>query len=256
MYRTTQSNPAADWFKAVTPNPSATLRLFCFPYAGGGSAIFRGWPRQLPEEVEVVSALLPGREGRFREPPLDRVGDVIDAAAENILPWLDRPFAFFGHSMGALVSFELARRLRRDYGREPEHLFVSGRPAPQLPEEDPPIYDLPEPEFVAELERLNGTPREVLAHAELLGLVVPLLRADFAVCQTYAYLPAPPLGCPITAFGGLQDPDVRRETLEAWREQSRAGCALHMLPGDHFFINRAQADVLRIIARKLQTRAG
>jgi medium-chain acyl-[acyl-carrier-protein] hydrolase len=246
----------SNWFKSIAPNPASRLRLFCFPYAGGGSTIFRNWPRQLPPYVEVVTALLPGREGRFREPPLDSVERVIDAVTPNILPWLDRPFAFFGHSMGALLSFELARRLRRDHALEPEHLFVSGRGAPQLPERDAPIYNLPEPEFVAELARLNGTPREVLEHAELLELIVPLLRADFAVCQTHAYLPAPPLKCPITVFGGLQDPDVPRESLELWREQTRAAHALHMLPGDHFFVNQQQADILRVVSLKLHQQVG
>src|SRR5215216_1291987 len=100
MYRSMPINvAAAAWFKPAAPNPSAPLRLFCFPYAGGGSTIFRNWPRQLSPHVEVVTALLPGREGRLREPPLDRVDKVVDAAAENIRPWLDRPFAFFGHSM-------------------------------------------------------------------------------------------------------------------------------------------------------------
>jgi medium-chain acyl-[acyl-carrier-protein] hydrolase len=172
-------------------------------------------------------------------------------ALQELLPALDRPFAFFGHSMGAAIGYELAQLLRRDYHIEPTHLFVSGRHAPQLPDETPITYSLPEPEFVEELRQLNGTPAEILEHPELLKLLLPLLRADFELIQTYVYSSRPPLDCPITAFGGIEDKEVSREHLEAWREQTRASFSLKMFPGDHFFIHTAQALLVETIAREL-----
>ncbi len=239
------------WFLTPRPNPQATLRLFCFPYAGGGTTAYNGWAARLPRDVEVCLAQLPGREARLREPPLASVEQLVAALTENLSPYLDRPFAFFGHSMGAVVSFELARYLRAVRGLEPLHLFVSARRAPQLPRSERKTYLLPEDEFLAEVKRLNGTPSEVLEHEELMRLLLPLLRADFAVCQTHRYTPGAPLDCSITAFGGLGDHETGREKLEAWSELTSARFRLHMLPGDHFFIKTAQAQILQIIERTL-----
>jgi medium-chain acyl-[acyl-carrier-protein] hydrolase len=157
---------------------------------------------------------------------------------------------------GGLVSFELARALRRQHGQGPVHLFVSGRGAPQIPSEEPPLHALPEPEFINELRRLNGTPGEVLEHEELMQLLLPILRADFAVCETYHYEPAPPLDCPITAFGGLQDEDVTLAQIAAWREQTRAAFSAHLLPGDHFFLHTAQSLLLQILSQELNQLLG
>jgi medium-chain acyl-[acyl-carrier-protein] hydrolase len=153
--------------------------------------------------------------------------------------------------MGGLVSFELARLLRKNYGKSPVHLFVSGNGAPQVPDPDPPIYALPEPEFLEELRRLNGTPEAVLENAELMQLLLPAIRADFAVIETYAYTPESPLDCPITAFGGLQDREVSYDDLKAWQEQTNAAFSLHMLPGDHFFLQSAQPLLLQLLSKKL-----
>jgi medium-chain acyl-[acyl-carrier-protein] hydrolase len=243
---------SASWFAGSSAS-QAGFRLFCFPYAGGGSTIFHAWARQLEPQIAVASALLPGRESRLREPACTRIAPIIDALASDIFPYLDRPFAFFGHSMGGLVSFELARRLRWQYGLEPCQLFISGRRAPHLLPADPQIHDLPEPEFLAEVERLKGTPKEVLAHPELRSIMIPLLRADFAVCQTYSYLPAPPFRCPITVLGGLQDDEVPSAELEAWRMHTTGRFKLRMLPGDHFFINSQQPAILQLISNSLLT---
>jgi len=164
---------------------------------------------------------------------------------------MDQPFAFFGHSMGALLGFELARHLRRECGLSPSHLFVSGRRAPQLERARPPIYDLPQKELLRELKCLNGTPREALEHPELMELMLPLLRADFAVCDTYEYREGPLLDCSITALGGLLDADVTPQSLDGWREQTTASFSLHMLPGDHFFLQQDESQLLSIIAKDL-----
>ena len=240
------------WFQ-VLPNPAARIRLFCFPYAGGGSSIFRPWSNAFLHQIELVLALLPGRESRVREPGYTRLEDLVEALAGEIPPFLDKPFAFFGHSMGALIDFELARRLRDERGLEPEHLFVSGRRAPRIPRRDPYVHDLPEGEFVAELERLNGTPREVLEHEELMALMIPLLRADFSVCHRYTYAPGEPLSCPITVLGGTHDEEAPRHELDPWREETTGDFSIHVLEGDHFFINqKKQNEIPRIITTALQ----
>lgn len=241
------------WLAISSPNPQASLRLFCFPYAGGDVRIFRKWLDYLPTFVEVVPVQLPGRANRIHEPAFTRLQPLVEAIAHVITPYLDKPFAFFGHSMGAMISFELARQLRRRFGMEPVHMFVSGRRAPQLPDTTPPTYDLPGQEFLEELRRLNGTPKEVLEHPELMELVVPLLRADFSVVQTYAYSEAPPLNNSITAFGGIDDTEVSQGQQEAWREQTVGPFSLHMLPGDHFFLFAAERIILRIISERLRS---
>src|SRR5215208_1692201 len=236
-----------DWLTVLKPQREATLRLFCFPYAGGGSTIFRQWAPYLPETIELYAVQFPGRESRMREPALTDLCTLVEELARAIMPFLDRPYAFFGHSMGALVAFELARRLSDERGPAPIHLLLSGRSAPQLPITDRAIYNLPEPEFIEEVRHLNGTRGEVLAHPDLKHIVLPLLRADFAVCQTYRYEPAPPLQCRITALGGLQDEWTTRESLDAWREQTSSTFNLRMFPGNHFFIEQSLTQLLRII---------
>ncbi|HEX8652349.1 MAG TPA: thioesterase II family protein [Pyrinomonadaceae bacterium] len=252
--KASMSQPAiTPWLACSDRNPQANLRLFCFPYAGGGAHLFRSWPDQLPVTIEVCPVQLPGRERRLNEPCFTRLPSLVEAAARALLPHLKKPFALFGHSMGTLISFELARLLRRELGIEPVHLFVSGCAAPQIPGRAEPLtYNLPEPEFLRELQRLNGTPKAVLDHPEMMQLMMPILRADFEVTQTYAYATDAPLGCPITAFGGLHDQDVTRADLEAWREQTTASFSLRMFPGDHFFLHPAQSLLLRTLAQQLQ----
>jgi medium-chain acyl-[acyl-carrier-protein] hydrolase len=185
------------------------------------------------------------------ERPFTQLEPLVPTLASALFPYLDKPFAFFGHSMGGLVSFELARLLRREYGLSPVHLFVSAHRAPQVPDPDAPIHALPNPEFLQELRRYNGTPEAVLENAELMQLLLPTLRADFAVVETYAYTPEQPLDCPITAFGGLDDREVSSDELEAWREQTNASFVLKMFPGDHFFLDSAKPLLLQSLSQKL-----
>jgi medium-chain acyl-[acyl-carrier-protein] hydrolase len=240
------------WFTGQNTNPEALMRLFCFPYAGGGSLIYRHWTKFLPPTIEIVRVQLPGRESRLKEPPFTRVEPLISELADAIQLYRDKPFAFFGHSMGGLISFELTRRLHNRPGLLPAHLFISGYTAPNQPDTSRRIYDLPEPEFIEEIRNFNGTPDEVLEHPELMRLMLPLIRADFEVCQTYDYVPGPPFHCPITVFGGREDKTANRSKLEAWREYTTGRFSLHMLPGDHFFLNTSQSVLLQLISRNLQ----
>jgi medium-chain acyl-[acyl-carrier-protein] hydrolase len=238
------------WLINTNPRPEAAVRLFCFPYAGGTTAIFHKWPQELPAWVDVCAVQLPGHGSRLGEAPVTDLFTLVEMIEPALLPYLAQPFAFFGHSMGAMISFELARTLRHKHGLQPLHLFVSGRSAPQLPVEET-TYNLPEPEFAEELRRLNGTPPEVLLHAELMKLMLPILRADFELVQTYLYKPHPPLDCPITAFGGWEDNNVSRASLEAWREQTTSDFSVRMLLGDHFFLHSARPYILNVLKKEL-----
>lgn len=245
------SSPAERWLAYREPNPRARLRLFCFPYAGGGASVYRGWGTSLPGDIEVCPVQLPGRESRLREPPYTHVEALLQALTEVLPPYLDLPFAFFGHSMGALIAFELVRELRRRGGPQPVHLFVSGRRSPEVPAREEPIHDLPEPEFLEKIRELNGTPEEVLQHAELMRLLLPILRADFSINENYAFVPGDPLEMGISAFGGLGDEEVTREDLAAWAQHTRGRFRQRMLPGDHFFLQGAKDLVTEALARDL-----
>jgi amino acid adenylation domain-containing protein len=249
---TTAATAFDSWIAFRKPNPKARLRLFCFPYAGIGASIFRTWSDGLPAEVEVCPVEFPGRGTRLMVTPFTKLPQLVRVLAQALVPLLDKPFAFFGHSLGALVGFELARQLRRQSGVQPVRLFVSADRAPQIPHRDRPIHALPEGEFLVELRRLNGIPGKVLEEAELMQMMLPVLRADFAIYETYAYATEPPLNCPISTFGGLQDQRVSRGDLEAWRTQTSGSFSLRMFPGDHFFWNTTQPLLLQALFQELR----
>jgi medium-chain acyl-[acyl-carrier-protein] hydrolase len=228
---------ANGWFESLSSVRKHELQLFCFPYAGGNAQIFRPWRQHLPPEVDLWLAHLPGRGRRMHEPPVRRIRPLVERIADTILPELHPPFAFFGHSMGAVISFEVARELRRRRSMEPVHLFVSGRRAPHIPDSQPHIFDLPHDEFINELRKLNGTPQALLENPELVELVLPIIRADFELVETYSYAPEEPLSSSITAYGGVQDADVPVESVSAWKEHTASAFTKKILPGDHFFIH-------------------
>jgi medium-chain acyl-[acyl-carrier-protein] hydrolase len=239
------------WILQPKPNPRASLRLFCFPFAGQGALGFRTWPDALPSAVEVCPVQLPGREDRMKEPPFSSVLPLVDSLRTAILPALDKPFAFFGHSMGALIAFELASLLGRDHKLAPECLLVSARVAPSEAIPRARINKLPQAEFLQALGRLNGTPKAVLEDATLMQFITPLLRADLAVHEDYTYTERSPLGCPIVAFGGLQDTEAGRDAINAWQRHTTGEFVLRMVPGDHFFIVTAQSLFLRMLSQEL-----
>jgi medium-chain acyl-[acyl-carrier-protein] hydrolase len=245
-----------DLVTCQSPNPNARLRIFCFSFAGGGASAFNAWVDELPYDVRLQAELcaiqLPGRETNIKAPPYTSISPLLDALAPVIGCDRSTPFAFVGHSMGALISFELARQLRRERRRGPTHIVVSGHRAPQLPDRQPPIHRLPDQEFMASLRIFGGTPESVLQNSELMDLFLPVLRADFAVCENYVYANEAALSCSITAFGGNDDGRVSREELSAWRYQTSSSFSMHMFPGDHFFIQSAQVLVLRVLAQDLK----
>jgi medium-chain acyl-[acyl-carrier-protein] hydrolase len=231
-----------------------TLRLFCLPYAGGGASIYRTWSRVLPPEIEVRPIQLPGRGKRFREPPMRRLEDVCPLIADMLVGVLERPFALFGHSMGALVAYGLALELAARGGPAPTMLIVSARQAPHLPSGRPPVHDLPDAEFRRWLHQLGGTPPEVFADDELMELVLPLLRADAALSES-ARIPNPPpeVGCPVVALGASDDPEVAPDALAQWRAIAKEEFTLRLFTGGHFYFDRNNGALLATIADMLMS---
>jgi len=238
--------------KCFHPRPGARLRLFCFPWAGVGASAFYSWLTHLPGEVELTAIQYPGREDRLGETPLRRLSPLLELLIRDLTTYCDRPFAFFGHSMGALVAFELTRELMRAGLPAPGHLFVSGRQAPQLPEPRAPILDLPDAEFIAELQqRYGGVPEAIARDPELSAIFLPAIRADLELVYAYAYEPGPALDCGISAFGGTED-RIGREHLEGWRLQTSGPFRLHLLSGDHFFLTARTEEVVRRVTEDMR----
>lgn len=241
------------WFAYRRSNLQARLRLFCFPYAGGGASIFANWSNFLPAWVDVCPIQLPGRENRINETPLICLSILVDELVEALLSVTELPFAFFGHSMGALISFELARRLRQLGLPLPSQLFLSGCGAPQASTAEPSTYHLPREEFIVAVKRLNGTPEEVWQHEELVKVLLPYLRADFEIIETYRYQPDLPLPIPIIVYGGQQDQKIQPERLGAWNEQTTKTCIVRMFSGDHFFLHSSRKQLLTTLSQELKS---
>nr|VFJ53237.1 MAG: Surfactin synthase thioesterase subunit [Candidatus Kentron sp. FW] len=237
-------------------NPQARMRLFCFPAAGGGTLAYRNWSGQLPSHVELRPVKLPGREARIGEACFQEALPLARALASGLWPYLDQPFAFFGHSMGALLAFELARELRRRGGPVPLCLMVSGRQAPRIPLPREFFHTLPDPDLIDKLRTYyaGGTPEAVLREKELMALFLPVIRADFAVTDAYVHTPEPPLDCHIHAFGGETEQEFSRADLDAWREETTGSFTLELFPGGHFYLDEpSRPALLRRIGEVLES---
>ncbi|MFJ5033073.1 thioesterase II family protein [Streptomyces sp. NPDC088560] len=239
------------WFAQAEPRDEAGVRLFCLPYAGGAASAYRTWHDLAPGHVRVHPLELPGRGARWGETPVSRMPLMTEMLADALAGHLERPYALFGHSMGGLIAFELARTLRARGLPQPAHLFVSGSAAPDLPRTRQPIHAAPDADVLEELRFLGGTPVELLDDPGLMELILPALRADFSLLETYQYHAQPPLTVPLTVFGGAADPLVASDQLHRWLRQTGAASRLVVLPGEHFFLHSAVTDVLATIADAL-----
>lgn len=239
------------WLAYIASKNHAKVKLFCFPYAGSSCHYYRKWQNFINEAIQVCPVEIPGRGLRFHETAVTHLPSLIKLIARDMIPHLNKPFAFFGHSMGALIAFELLRVIEKDAGLIPEILFVSGCSAPQRYGRESPVHTLPNSEFIEKVKEMNGTPPELFENRELMQIYVPILKADFAMCENYSYIASSPLSCPIVAFGGSDDIEVSESQLNMWGEQTADRFDKHIVSGDHFFIDKEMPFILGIIQKEL-----
>jgi len=231
-----------------TGRPS--FRLFCFPYAGGSARIYAGWSAQFGDDVDVVAIQPPGRLGRMHEPAFTDMASLASALEDELLPLLDLPFAMFGYSLGSRVAYAVCRRLQDEHDKAPELLVAAASVAPHRVARGRTIHALPDDDFLTRLSTLNGTPREILDNRELMEILLPSLRADFRIADTYSPDPRR-LRAPLAVLAGLEDPEVSYPDLLAWRELTDTFIGVDYLAGDHFFINQNAAIVIEKVRRLL-----
>jgi medium-chain acyl-[acyl-carrier-protein] hydrolase len=235
------------WIVRRISKPDASVRLFCFPHAGGGAVMYRDFHAAMPEHVEVCALELPGHLARRREPPIRDMNALVGAVSDALDPLLDRPFAFLGYSLGALVAFNLARALRARKGLRPVQLIAAAARGPHLGLTRPPISHEPRAVFERELEKRYGPIDPIIkAEPEMLEMVLEVTRADMAVLESHQYRDEEPLDCPLLAVGGTQDTALDREGLEGWRRHTSRAFSLHWLPGGHFFIRDAGRELIAL----------
>lgn len=242
-----------NWMVRPEPRSEAQCRLFCLPFAGSGASQFVSWKALLPPFVELCAYQLPGREGRFREPAFVQAGVAAEHLADAMLPWLDRPYALFGHSMGALLAFEVARALRRRSVRLPFVLFLSAFRAPHLPRWQAPMSHLPQAQLIERIRDMQGTPETVLRDPELMNFLLPTIRADFALCESYVWREEAPLPVPLIVVGGDEDVEAPPDRLEPWRRHTSACFRQELFPGGHFYLHANRERLLDLIVDALRT---
>jgi medium-chain acyl-[acyl-carrier-protein] hydrolase len=243
------------WIISSLPLPRAEprLRLFCLPHAGGAASAYLSWGRALGPAIQLWAVQPPGRESRLDEAPVADARAVIEGIATAMAPLLDRPFVIFGHSMGGILSLELARELRRRALPAPRRMFVSGSRCPTRPQRTPMLHRLGDADFLAEVSgRYNGIPQAVLETPELVELLLPALRADITLLELHQYVAEPPLDVPFTVFHGTEDKSLLPEEIQAWREVTTATCEFRALPGGHFYFHDPGSKFLQVLAAELE----
>ena len=240
-----------NWIVYPRPRPASALRLFCFPYSGASPHVFYPWLDEFPDEIEIAPIQLPGYGARVYEPPRDDLPALISSLCRALVPHISGPFAFFGHSLGALVCYEVARELRRSGHPVPCRIFAAGRQAPHIATKFASVRELSRSEFVEVLRRFQGTPETLLRNPEMLDLFLPVIRAGFLLNESYIYRDEPPLACAISTFGGLDDDWVEQGDLLAWAQHTAGPFSARLFPGNHFFIHSAQSPIIGAICDDL-----
>lgn len=245
----TGNSDSARWIRSYGRVPGG-VPLFCFPHAGGAATFFYPWSASLAPGIEVLAVQYPGRQDRGAEQYVRNIPDLADQIHEALRPWLPETFAFFGHSMGAILAFEVASRIARDDGRGPAHFFASGRRAPSRQRHED-LHRAATPALIAEMRSLGGTDQRIFNDNELLNLMLPTIRADYTAIETYRFESGPPLSCDITALIGDRDPRVTIDEAAAWAAHTTGGFDLRVYPGGHFYLTDCRAGVLDVVSSTL-----
>lgn len=235
------------WFVRFGRRSSMKARLFCMHYAGGGAMTFRNWGKLVADDLDVVALQLPGRETRYSEKAYVDMRPLVSDLVTAIEHLLDMPYIFFGHSLGALISFEVIREIRRRGNTLPELFIPSGHHAPHMPDRKPPIYDADDEQFRRRLQLYDGTPAEILNDDDFFRVFMPVFRADFQVLGTYKYTNEMPLDCPILALDGTQDATVNENELYGWEQHTSRQFRYRRFVGGHFFIKPNENQITRLI---------
>lgn len=239
----------SSWFLCHT-RPAARLKLFCVPHAGRGASLYMPWRTLLPDWIELSAVQLPGREGRLKEAPLKSISAMADTLAREMEPRLDRPYVMFGHSMGALVCFEITRSMRQRGLPLPKALVLSGRRAPTIPEEAPPIHNLPDADFVAAMSaRYNGIPQIILDQPDMMRMLLPIMRSDLEAIETYHYRSEEPLALPFFVYGGHDDPQLAPSNVAGWASLTSGHFEQRLFPGGHFYLQDERDTLVEALVK-------
>ncbi|MGA5130202.1 thioesterase II family protein [Streptomyces olivoreticuli] len=238
------------WVRRFHPAPEGSVRLVCLPHAGGSAPFYFPMSQALSPAVDVLCLQYPGRQERRLDPGIENIPDYADAIAAELKPWLDVPTAFFGHSMGAVLAYEVALRLERETGTGPVAVFASGRRAPSR-YRDENVHRRDDDGIVKEMQLLSGTDARVLGNEEILRMVLPAIRSDYTAIETYRSEPGASLRAPITVFTGDDDPRTSLEEAEAWRAHTASDFDIHVFPGGHFFLANHSQKIIEIVSAKL-----
>jgi surfactin synthase thioesterase subunit len=245
--------PAVDtdlWVRRYHPKPNAAVTLACFPHAGGSASFFFPVSRAIAPEIDVLAIQYPGRQDRYTDTCLESIKDFADFSFEALKPWLDRPMALFGHSMGAIIAFEVAQRMERTAGVSPVVLFASGRRAPSR-YRDEAVHLKDDDALVAKLISLSGTDAKLLGDEEVLRMIMPAVRGDYTAVETYRSSPDASLNCPIVVYTGDTDPEVTPDEAADWHKHGTAGVDIKVFPGGHFFLTGHQGEIITDIAARV-----
>ena len=245
---------ASRWIRRFHPAEESGVRLVCLPHAGGSAPFYFPMSRALSPAVDVLSLQYPGRQDRRQDRAIENIGEYADAIAAELKPWLDRPTALFGHSMGAVLAFEVTRRLERDLDFVPLVIFASGRRAPSR-YRDESVHLRDDDGIVAEMRVLSGTNPEILGNEEILRMVLPAIRSDYTAIEKYRSEPGAAVRAPITVLTGDNDPRTSLEEAQAWREHTSGAFDIHAFPGGHFFLANHQQQIVKIVSAALNNRS-
>ena len=239
------------WLFVPQNKVAPDIRIICFPYAGGSSATYMQWKNELPKNVELVIIQAPGKGARMFEPLHHSMSELIDDLLQHISPVLEKPYVLLGHSLGSRVAFELMVKLQERGSPLPEHFFALGSRGPHIYSEEEISYKLPDAEFIEHIKTLNGTPQEILDNQEMMKFLMPILRADFKISETYTYKGTATFDIPLSVLGGIEDKAVSLYQLQSWKGFFSKPMDLHQLAGDHFFIDTNKQGVLKIVNKVL-----